>query len=617
MPLPPGLADLPTLGVGASLSFGMEPDPVALARAPGGPDFIEYAGAVQSELVRGAVDALRAEGVPVLYHPSCLNLCGPWPNPPAWLAAVDAHVQAVRSPWLAQDVAVCFAGDTPGYSIQLGYFLGPVLTRESLEEAVRRVAEVRAAVAAPLLLEPPPATFRAGTLPMMAWLSELAARTGCGLLLDAGHVYSHGLVEGGDPLAGLDLSQVVEVHVAGGLIRERAGRRYYVDAHELPVQPEVMALFQRILAGAENLRAVCVECEGAAAAQVLPVLAELRQLVALGAASESLRAQVRAQVRQLPPPPAAPPALAPLPPAAPGAAPTGHLALLQLLFQPELQARLAQRDPTLAAELGVAPAVLTTIDPTGLGIDAAGRRQYLMSSLCRSFPLSTGCLGALLGAEALAAFLASPTLTGPVAARNAAFGAHLARLLELALDAEAEGPRTVAALQALVTMERALVQGARRLREAVGRGEAVPPLRPTAPQTARGPLGLAPFSFVMELPVSPAVVGAALDGLGPADAWRRIESGTVDADRLRAALRAKPRPVTVLARSHSQGMALERGGGGGAGPVVEVAHRTAELPGRQGKKVQALVGERLASLARSGRHLAEQLLAAGLLTTTG
>ncbi|HCH63379.1 MAG TPA: hypothetical protein DFR83_11275, partial [Deltaproteobacteria bacterium] len=92
--------DLPVLGVGASLSFGVEPDPIALARAVGGPDFIEYAGAVEPSPILPAVQNLHRMGVPVLYHPSCLNLCGPWPNPPSWLDAVDRHVQAVSSAWL-------------------------------------------------------------------------------------------------------------------------------------------------------------------------------------------------------------------------------------------------------------------------------------------------------------------------------------------------------------------------------------------------------------------------------------------------------------------------------------------------------------------------------------
>ena len=87
---------LPTLGVGASLSFGMEPDPIALVDLPGGPSFIEYAGAVQSDLYSAAIAQLHAKNTPVLYHPSCMNLCGPWPNHPRWLQTIAEHVETVK-----------------------------------------------------------------------------------------------------------------------------------------------------------------------------------------------------------------------------------------------------------------------------------------------------------------------------------------------------------------------------------------------------------------------------------------------------------------------------------------------------------------------------------------
>ncbi|MCB9745095.1 MAG: DUF692 family protein [Alphaproteobacteria bacterium] len=293
------LADLPVLGVGASLSFGAEPDPVSLARAPGGPSFIEYAGAVQHGWMKGPLAELERLGVPVLYHPSCLNLCGPYPNPRGWLEAVDAHVRAVGSAWLAQDVAVCFIGERPGYSIQLGYFLPPLLTRASLEEAVARVQEVRAVVQAPLLLEPAPVTFKLGEMSMPEWLGELALRTDCGLLLDAGHVVSHQLVAGRDLTEGLErlpLERVIELHVAGGVITERGGRRYYIDAHDLPPLPEAWQVFSWLVQRCEALRAVCVECEGSAAGAVLPMLRKARERVAFGAASEGLREAARREL---------------------------------------------------------------------------------------------------------------------------------------------------------------------------------------------------------------------------------------------------------------------------------------------------------------------------------
>ena len=117
----------------------------------------------------------------------------------------------------------------------------PGATAEAVENSVTRVIEVREAVPAPLLLEPAPVTFKLGDMDVFSWLGELAERTGSGLLLDCGHVVSHQLVAGRDLTEGLErlpLNRVVEMHVAGGVIQEREGRRLYIDAHDLPPMVE-------------------------------------------------------------------------------------------------------------------------------------------------------------------------------------------------------------------------------------------------------------------------------------------------------------------------------------------------------------------------------------------
>ncbi len=57
------IEQLPTLGVGASLSLSSKPEPVSLVNSAGGPDFVEYAGLVdvdEAECVRpaGAADEI-------------------------------------------------------------------------------------------------------------------------------------------------------------------------------------------------------------------------------------------------------------------------------------------------------------------------------------------------------------------------------------------------------------------------------------------------------------------------------------------------------------------------------------------------------------------------------
>jgi len=595
--------ELPVLGVGASLSFGVEPDPVALARAAGGPDFIEYAGAVDPGPVRGAVDALHALGVPVLYHPSCLNLCGPWPNPARWVGAVDRHVRTVKSAWLAQDVSVCFVGDTPGYSIQLGYFVPPERTEAGLAEAIARVREVRDRIGAPLLLEPAPATFRWGDIPMLQWLDRLCEATGCGMLLDAGHVVSHQVLEGGDPLDGVDLRRVFEVHVAGGILHHTSAGVRYQDAHELPIQPEVWDTFVRLLRQCPNLKAVCVECEGAAAHTVLPVLERTRQAVAIHAVSEGLRQRVRAGTRPTLPEVCAAPAYVA------GAGESGDTyfpGLIRLLFDAELRARLPEDASGVAAELGVPAALVDGADGPGLALDADGRRQYLMSALCRTFPLSSALVGAS-SPDRLAAFLLSPALFGSLGDRTAAFGRHLHRLATLNPDDE---KRVQQAVLAVVDYERALASNAAAVRSAVTRGATVPaPSKPPRSARRHGTLSLPEHTIVAELPHPMAAIQAALNGLTAGDAWLRLARGAVEEARIRAVLRSTPSPVTVLARAHQAGMTVA----GSGAALVDVTQRTVELRGRKGRWLQSVVGEKLADLPPAGKRLAEQLVEAGLL----
>ena len=210
---------------------------------------------------------------------------------------MNTHVKSVGSAWLAQDVAICFVGDQPGYSIDLGYFIPPILTRASLEEAIQRVTEVMEQVNALLLLEPAPITFVVGDMTIYEWLGELATTTDCGLLLDAGHLVSHQFALGKSRttlLEGLDAlpwDRVIELHLAGGVIQKGKlddDKRYYLDAHELPVLDESWQVFRYVLEHAPYLKAVCYECENADPGTIVWMLDQVRQRVKAGALNKQL-----------------------------------------------------------------------------------------------------------------------------------------------------------------------------------------------------------------------------------------------------------------------------------------------------------------------------------------
>ena len=289
------IAELPVLGLGASLSLGAKPDPAQLVTLPGGPSFVEYAGLADVDAVVEEVARVHDAGAPVLFHPSYINFCGTFENEYAWLEATARHVAIVGSPWFAQDCAYCFWAHGSGYSSQFGWFIPPILNRASLAVAVERIREVQAVVPVPVAIEPPPVSFVVGHMPVFEFFGELAERADCALLLDMGHLVSYEMATGRpvtDALAALPAERVIEVHVAGGEVQQAAGGATYIDAHEQPVREETWAMLDRMLPALPNLKALCFECEGVEADAVLTTLARIRERIRAGSACAALIAAV-------------------------------------------------------------------------------------------------------------------------------------------------------------------------------------------------------------------------------------------------------------------------------------------------------------------------------------
>ncbi len=90
------------------------------------------------------------------------------------------------------------------------------------------------------------------------FLNRLAKDSGCGILLDLHNVYVNARNHGFSPesfLAELDLSSVVELHIAGG--SDLLGM--YTDSHAGPVAAPVWDLLEDTLRAAPGIRAVTFE----------------------------------------------------------------------------------------------------------------------------------------------------------------------------------------------------------------------------------------------------------------------------------------------------------------------------------------------------------------------
>ncbi|MEO8249807.1 MAG: DUF692 domain-containing protein [Burkholderiales bacterium] len=80
------------------------------------------------------------------------------------------------------------------------------------------------------------------------FLSELARRTGCGLLLDVNNVHVSASNLGFSAEAYLDrfpATAVTEIHLAGHTPDPTLGESLLVDSHDAPIAPAVWALYQR------------------------------------------------------------------------------------------------------------------------------------------------------------------------------------------------------------------------------------------------------------------------------------------------------------------------------------------------------------------------------------
>jgi uncharacterized protein (UPF0276 family) len=123
-----------------------------------------------------------------------------------------------------------------------------------------RIESVQAAVPLPFLIENNVYFIDVPDQDMTEpeFLNALAARTGCGLLLDLHNLYANARNHRFDPIAWLDqldLDRVVEIHIAGG--SELAGM--YTDSHAGPCPDPVWDLLAHVTPRTPRLRGITFE----------------------------------------------------------------------------------------------------------------------------------------------------------------------------------------------------------------------------------------------------------------------------------------------------------------------------------------------------------------------
>jgi len=185
---------------------------------------------------------------PLSLHGVGLSIGGTGPLDTAHLRRLRALIDRYRPQSFSEHLA--WSTHDTGF---LNDLLPLPYTPETLARVSAHVEETQQAIGRQLLLENPSTylVFAESTIDEIDFLEAVAARTGCGLLLDVNNVMVSCVNHGLDPHLYIDrfpVEHVGEIHLAGyDETTDGAGDRLLIDAHGSPVRTDVMALYDHAL----------------------------------------------------------------------------------------------------------------------------------------------------------------------------------------------------------------------------------------------------------------------------------------------------------------------------------------------------------------------------------
>jgi uncharacterized protein (UPF0276 family) len=194
-----------------------------------------------------ALDELRRD-YPISLHGVGLSL--------GTAEGVDtAHLERLAR--LVDRIEPALVSEHVSWSVSGGAYLNHLLplpyTAETLDVLCRNVSRAQERLGRRLLIENPSGylRFRDSPIAEPALLSEVARRTGCGILCDVNNVFVTCANLGGDAAAWIDAlapAAVGEMHLAGHAVNDADGQPILIDDHGSPVREEVWRLYERALA---------------------------------------------------------------------------------------------------------------------------------------------------------------------------------------------------------------------------------------------------------------------------------------------------------------------------------------------------------------------------------
>lgn len=187
------------------------------------------------------LERVRAD-VPVVAHGVSLGIGSVDPLSEQYLASLETLIGRIQPAWVSDHL--CWGGHGGRYAHDL---LPMPFTEEALAHVVERVARVQDRLGRQILLENVSSyvTYRQSELPEWEFLTEIARRADCGILLDLNNVYVNAFNHSFSAERYVDFipaDRIGQIHLAGHTDRGT----YLFDSHVGPVPEPVWALFRRL-----------------------------------------------------------------------------------------------------------------------------------------------------------------------------------------------------------------------------------------------------------------------------------------------------------------------------------------------------------------------------------
>ena len=184
------------------------------------------------------LDRIRQD-YPMVMHGVSLSIGSTDPLDDDYLRMLKSLARRVEPAWVSDHL--CWTGTD---SLNLHDLMPLPYTEATLRHLVPRVAQVQDVLGLPFLLENVSSyvSYRSDEMKEWEFIGELAARSGCELLLDVNNVYVSSVNHGFDPQVFIDaipVAAVRQIHLAG---HEDHGN-YIIDTHDHPICDAVWDLY--------------------------------------------------------------------------------------------------------------------------------------------------------------------------------------------------------------------------------------------------------------------------------------------------------------------------------------------------------------------------------------